>query len=643
MKRPVVVASFVCTAVVALPQVAAAQRAAFVQAFSELTAAVEGTYGDEGARIGPALDRMSRALETWDREIAAFESEATTRAPGLSVDKHVALGRMYAERGRFADALRQLDAATSLAAQRADIQALRGLVLDAAGRTREAGEAFRSAWTLDRSDPLAAYYFFRHPASRRGEAQSREAVDALAGGYRRIVKDGAGVKASPFARISLVQETADQAPLIPFAAYRQAYARIAGGDLEGAVADFRTAAASDPIVTDPAVRSSSVMRAVASLRQGRLTEARTAVEQSEALRDSSEARRVLGLIAWVESDYDTSVRQLEAAIRINPRDERSRLALSRVLSSAGRDAEAEAVLEETVRVLPDSARAHLWLASSYERMNQYAEARHAYEAAARDAVTGLSQLYGSIGRLASAAADFPGASEALTRAVMANPNNPVTHSYLASALLQQDRVDEAFAEFVVALLIDPRHAAAHAGIGQIHLDAGRYADAVDALRLATELAPGNAEVQYALASALTRAGNSEEAKQYFSRVEQAQRQTLADRRRALSLDVLKEEAALRTSEGNYERAAALWEQVLTREPGRASNHARFAAVLASAGRIDAAIERYEKALTLGAEPAAYLHLAELYSKAGRAPDAARARLMYEKALQSDPSNGGAGR
>ena len=80
------------------------------------------------------------------------------------------------------------------------------------------------------------------------------------------------------------------------------------------------------------------------------------------------------------------------------------------------------------------------------------------------------------------------------------------HKYLAGALLQQDRADEAFVEFVAALLIDPRDADAHAGIGQIHLNAGRDDEAVTALRRAVELSPDHTEARYALATALMRLG-----------------------------------------------------------------------------------------------------------------------------------------
>jgi len=72
---------------------------------------------------------------------------------------------------------------------------------------------------------------------------------------------------------------------------------------------------------------------------------------------------------------------------------------------------------------------------------------------------------------------------------------------------------------------------------------------------------------------------------------------LADRRRSLSHDVLKEEAALRAAEGRFDTAIALYEEAL--------------AVTAD-------------------DPSVYGQLAVLYSKVGRAPDAARARAMYEK-------------
>lgn len=453
-------------------------------------------------------------------------------------------------------------------------------------------------------------------------------IAASAGG-----RAGAAPGETSRSRRTPLEEAAAGAPLLPMAAYRQGFERLAQGAHREAIDEFRRAASTDPLVTGPTAQRPSISAAIALLRQGRFRDARGLLEQSDALRDWSEARRIHALIYWAESDYDRSIEQLEAAIALNPADERSRLALSRVLSSAGRVADAERALQETIRVLPSSARAHWWLATTYERVNRFDDARREYERAAAGAVAGRSHLYGAIGRLASGAADLAGTVDAFSRAVRDDPDNPAWHRLLAGALLHHDRADDAIAEFRAALRIDPQDREALFGLGRIYLDTGRNQEAVQALRRATELKADAADALYALATALTRSGNNEEAARYFERVEQVQRQALTDRRRALSLDTLKEEAALRAAERDHARAAALWQQVVALEPQRASNHLALAAVLAGAGRLDAAIEEYERAATLGAEPAVYRSLADLYARAGRAPDAARARVMYEAALQ----------
>jgi predicted Zn-dependent protease len=127
-----------------------------------------------------------------------------------------------------------------------------------------------------------------------------------------------------------------------------------------------------------------MVRAFDALRQGRVTDARSLLEESSPPPDSSEAHRVLGLVYWAESEYDKSIASLTAAISLSPRDERARLALARVLNAAGRDANAERALHETVRALPESVLAHWWLALAYEQVGRApdaARARALYEKA----------------------------------------------------------------------------------------------------------------------------------------------------------------------------------------------------------------------------------------------------------------------
>jgi tetratricopeptide (TPR) repeat protein len=582
----------------------------WVQALSELTAAVAGTYGDEGPRIGAALDRMTAALAEWDRDIQALEGRLASAQRGASshavVDLRLTLARTYIERGRLSDAERELELANGPEPQRADLHVLRGLALEASNQFTEAGKAFRAAWAAGPGDPINAYHVFRH-ASTGNASDAQRAREVLVAAYSRLLEDGRHAKASPFSSLHPLQDRAEETPALSPAAYAQGYAFLAHRRYDQAIAEFRKAAAADPLVTDPA--APSTRQAIAALREGRMSEARTLLEGSTALPGSSEAHRLLGQIYWLDSQDGKSLEHLAVAIRRNPRDERSRIALARVLSSTGRGSDAERVLQETIQVLPDSALAHWWLGVDYERLGRFTDARQEFELAATGVVAGRGLVFASIGRLASSAADFPGAVEAFERSIGARPNDPSVHKQLAGAFLQQDRVDEAFMELVAALLIDPLDAGAHAGIGQSHLNAGRYDKAVSSLRRAVDLSPNYTEARYALATALMRGGSPQEAARELERVAQEQRQALADRRRNMSLDVLKEEAALHISDG----------------------------------RFDTAIARYEQALTLGADPAVYRDLAALYAKVGRADDAARTRVMYEKALRGEPSPKGTSR
>jgi Flp pilus assembly protein TadD len=216
--------------------------------------------------------------------------------------------------------------------------------------------------------------------------------------------------------------------------------------------------------------------------------------------------------------------------------------LSRVLSSSGRDADAERTLQETLQVWPDSALAHWWLGSIYDRTNRLADAHREFTLAAPSAVAGRAQFFTKIGQLATTAADIRAAVDAFERSVLENLNDPEAHKRLAGAFMLQDLTDEVFVELVAALLIDPRDAGAYTGIGQVHVNAGRYDEAVPPLRRALELSPNHTEARYALATALMRLGNTQEAAREFERVKQSQRQELEERRRTMSREVLEEEA-----------------------------------------------------------------------------------------------------
>jgi tetratricopeptide (TPR) repeat protein len=619
------------------PAPAAAQRDVFVEGIVELTAAAAGTFGDEGPRIRSALTRMTDGLADRDRSIGLLESREAPEPPAAALQRHVTLGDAYLERGRLGDALRELEEAIRLDPRRADVHLRLGLALRAAGRTADAARAFHAAWDLDRLDPVTTYHAVTANPAANG---LRLPHDAVWMAYRGLVEE-TFLRRTAFRRSGLIDETTVTAPVVPPAAYARGYALLEERAYDEALAELRRAALADPLLTDPAVALAPMRLGIAALRQGRLEEARRQLESAiVAAPRSSEAHRVLGLVYWAASHYDRSLGHLETAIRLNPADERSRIAQGRVLIEAGRVPDAQRALQATLDALPDSRLAHWWLSWVYESLNGISRARHHLEQAAGPGMlAGRARLWAAIGRLARVEGDFTIAVEAFGRAVSANPDDAAAHKGLARAYLDQDRTDEALQELLAACVIVPRDADVHAAVGRIHLDAGRHEDAALALRRALALKPDHLEARYALGATLTRMGDAAGAAREMDTFAEASARVLAARRHNMSVDVLIEEAALRTAEGWHDRAAALWHKVVEADPGKPAHVIGLATALANAGRLHEAIQQYEAAAPLAADPDVYRRLAELYATAGRPGDSARARAMSDRLLQVPPGPG----
>ena len=120
---------------------------------------------------------------------------------------------------------------------------------------------------------------------------------------------------------------------------------------------------------------------------------------------------------------------------------------------------------------------------------------------------------------------------ARSRSSLGGAGGPKRPRELASAFTVADRIDDAFAELVAALLIDPADALTMAAVGQLFLDSGRYADAVTALTRTLQLAPDRFEAHYALGAAMTHLGRSAEAARQFELFERARLQMVEKRRR----------------------------------------------------------------------------------------------------------------
>jgi tetratricopeptide (TPR) repeat protein len=623
--------AIITTALLATPRPAAAQKATFVDGLVSLTTALSGRYGDEGPQARAALDTMSRALNEWDDSLRDSEETVAARLPTATSAKalsmHTEMGALLLERGRLRDALREFQAASRLAPENPAFHFFQALVHDAADNSPAAIDALRHAWEIDRDDPVKAYLLAERQLRAGQMEAARQPIATLSAAAALLVTHTYSGRRGAFVRTSLVQDEASATPLFPPAIYQQAYALIERAAYPEAIAALRAAFAGDRLMAEEL--TPRVMQGAAALREGRILDARAQFAAEIAARpDTSEPHRLIAMTYWATADYGTSIEHLVQAIRLNPGDERSRIALARVLTDAGQPERAEQTLADAARTLPASALAHWRLARLYETAHRDEDAvRELEKVAALSALAGRAAVYREIGTVQMRLLDADAAAQAFARRIQLTPNDALAHLERGRALLFNGHQEEGLIEFVAALFLDPGNAEACLAIGQIHLAAGNYPEALPALEAAVAVDGATAEARYALGTALLRLGRQDEGHKQLDEFHRLQSKAAEDRRRQIEIGLLKLEAGTRAREGAHERAAELWRTVVDAQPEVASNHVALAAALAGSGRLDAAAAEYNKAIALDATPETYRQLATLYDRMDRPDESVRTRAI----------------
>jgi len=543
-----------CTALFLWPSSAHAQgKDQFVQGLVEFLTAVEGTHGDEGPAVVASIQSMADGLAQWNAFVARVESglasEIGGAPPATAARMRGALAAAYLDRGRLGDALGQLDMAAALDPSSADVHALRGLVLEQLNRQRDAADAYKKAWQSDRTSPAHAYRFLR--SSIDPDAADRSAALKI---LVAAMSDG---RASPlaFATSSLLDDASVPSPEFALARYGGAFALMQQGKYDEAVSRLRSQAATDPLVLDGAIKSSDVSQAIAALKRDGGGQALASL--ADAVRrqpTSSEAHRVLGIAYASASQTEKSIDALRMAVRLDAGNERARLALADVLVASNDAAAARVVLADTARAIPESGQALWKLGQVHLQFGDEANAVRSFESAARLApFAGAGLLQAAIGRLYNNRLDFDAAATAYGKRITLTPNNSAAHLDLADIYRAQDKLDAAFAESLVAALIDPASARGFASIGQIHAAAGRDEDAVSALRKAVTLDAAHLEAHYALSRALARLNRADEARRELEIFAQLQSKAMADERRRFQDNQLKIDETLKSGEPKDQR------------------------------------------------------------------------------------------
>jgi tetratricopeptide (TPR) repeat protein len=403
------------------PAQAGAQKDQFVAAVRELAGAALEAGPTTRQHVQAATDRMSAALAQWDRTIGAVESRITRdleNAPGTrAYNLHLELGVLYLERGRLADAQRQLEMASAADPRAPEPRVLRATALELGGQRDAAGREWQAVWSADRTNPIAAYQML---CTGGGMAADRSAaLSSLVSAYRRLLAADEPPRLLSFAAVNVVPDTFSAAPIVGDAATAAAFAHLAEARYDDALAALRR---------EPAATESPLARFARGReyeQANRVHEAR--LEYQAAVAGALSGRSLLyvgiGRLAQVEGDFDGAVEAFKRAVQLNPNDVNMHreLALAyaakgavddafteftaalllnprhaevfadigRLFLDAGRDAEALPPLYRALALAPERYEARYAIATGLTRMGRSDDAARelaAFQQAQRDAL-----------------------------------------------------------------------------------------------------------------------------------------------------------------------------------------------------------------------------------------------------------------
>jgi len=627
-------------------------KAAFIQAVGQFSLALDGAYGDEGARVRSSLDAMSRALGEWDATLrkyeAAMAADIRSADPGLALKMHLALGGLYLDRVRTADGLRELAAARQLDQSRADVPVFEALAhSQLEGNDTAATAALRQASTLNPNDAITAYVLARH-LSRDGAAEEAgRAYDRFVAAEAPRLAQNQQQPSAPFIDLRLFPETPGVEPFFAPALYVDGFAELQRGNLPRAIELFRESATRDPLVTDSGVESGALGQAAAALRDGALGRAAEHIAVAiELAPERAEPHRIQGLIYLANRQPDAAAKALRTAITLNPRDERSRLALADALIVSGDLPAARTSLQDLLTLFPSSGRAsgraRYKLGLVYQRQGLYADAiRELIAAPGFKPLLGLNSVYQTIGALARSQQQYDAAISSFSQRIDLIPNDADAHHELGEMYFRQGRQREALAEFTVAVILNPTHADSHAAIGQVQLQSGKYAEAVASARRAVALDGSHKEARYVLATSLVRMGNVDEGKRELETYQRLQTEATAARSRQLEVDALRRDASVSIVNGEFANAVGLLRQALERDPESAQSRLDLGLALLKAGQPAEALDQLTAAAARENSEDAHEYLSEAYAALGRSGDAERERAIASRMRQEALRRAGA--
>lgn len=208
------------------------------------------------------------------------------------------------------------------------------------------------------------------------------------------------------------------------------------------------------------------------------------------------------------------------AARLRPDDAAMQMAWADALIDAGKEQEAEAVVQSILHMQPGYAPAHIRMADFYKKRADFNKALHSYAWALKEDASNPLVLQ-KFGAQLRAQGDQDGALVCFKAAVQASPDAPELLDAYGVTLRNEHRLAAAEDAFRKALQIHPGYVPALKNLCHLLEFHGRFAEAEAGLLRCAEIEDGSAETLYEVGRNLTQQKRDEEAVDWLRRAIQA--------------------------------------------------------------------------------------------------------------------------
>ena len=344
--------------------------------------------------------------------------------------------------------------------------------------------------------------------------------------------------------------------------------------------------------------------------------------------DSAGARTNLGRALVLLGQYEEAEAELRGALELEPRNKVFFLNMGEAHRYQGEYELALASYRKSLEIDPDFPLAHAGTGDALLNLGRHGEALAVLERGASLPQKAMSEgaIQYLLGRTRLEMDQVDRAEEHFQRALDIVPLDVNPLHDLARIRISKGRIDDAAAYLQRARELGSRSAAAFKDAGEAFAQHGRYEEALEAYGTALEIDPELAEAHLGRGNALFRTQRYEEAIESMAAAAAAQPNLRTEGsfhrfmgtslqelgqveaatehfRQALQIDprddVALDHLALFHFRGQrYAQALELYEDLVEIKPSNAQANANLASVLASLGRYDDAIRRFQRALSL---------------------------------------------